>query len=74
MATLPNINLRRFTLLAVFLCTVITPGLAGSGYWSGNGPAGGTIYRIVADPVVPGVFYAASRSDGIYKSTDNALS
>lgn len=46
---------------------------AAPGAWSGNGPFGGTIYGMTADPLSPGLFYLSTRS-GVFRSADGGLS
>ena len=44
---------------------------AGLGTWTSSGPEGGRIYDLVADPITPNVYYAATRG-GVYKSNNGA--
>ncbi len=46
---------------------------AGPGVWTTQGPHGGEIDRLFANPAVPGVLYAAT-SGGIFRSSDGGVS
>jgi photosystem II stability/assembly factor-like uncharacterized protein len=57
--------------LLTFLATAATAS-AQAGVWFVNGPEGGTIYCLVADPTNPSTLYAGTRR-GVSKSTDGGL-
>src|SRR5207249_2489162 len=50
---------------AVALATV-----ARAGTWVSHGPEGGSILALAIDPTTPSTLYAATRSGGVFKSTD----
>lgn len=58
------------TLLVVIFYTTFAN--AGLGFWTSNGPDGGQVYDLAADPVTPDTFYATTRG-GVYKSVNGGL-
>ncbi len=75
MDTPPQTQTRRlaFTGLGAVLLALAFPrgGWAQTDAWAGNGPTGGKVYCITADPAHPATLYAGT-ARGIFKSDDGA--
>jgi hypothetical protein len=56
-------SLRGFVLLVLFALP------AAGGHWAINGPDGGSVRRLVFDPVDPSIVYAGA-SNGLFRSAD----
>lgn len=57
-------------LTLVLLIGINVPTRAGNGIWTTQGPYGGEIYALKADPTNSNVVYAGTNRGGIFKSTD----
>jgi photosystem II stability/assembly factor-like uncharacterized protein len=64
--------LRLLAALASPIVLWLGPGaavVAGPGYWTGNGPDGGSVYDVLYHPTAPSIVYASTRG-GLFRSLD----
>ena len=47
---------------------------AGPGFWTSNGPDGGTVLTVAIEPTDPQTLYAGADNGGVFKSTDGGTS
>jgi photosystem II stability/assembly factor-like uncharacterized protein len=61
--------MKALTACALAGALVAGPASAGSGIWTSDGPWGGTIYALQANPATPSILYASTRG-GLFRSDD----